>query len=156
MTTGKEERASVHAAKPADNPICSLTNGCGRVAAGAAVLKKLPATPLPANLSRRLSFISAIVPFDKLTIHSGDRAETGQRASAQSPLQWTGEHMFKGKVLEPFAETMGISLASLRQRDIREAGVLARDGPGCFSVPDGGWSAIGDSLSRKPMRALTV
>lgn len=116
MATGEEECASVHAAKPIDNPVGPARDGRGGVAAGTAISKELPTRPLQANLSRCLSFIGAIVPFDKLVIYGRDRPETGQRASTQSPFERAGEHVLKIKAFEAFTETVGITLASLGER----------------------------------------
>src|SRR5204862_6502697 len=59
----------------------------------------------------------------------GNPTEAGQLAGASSALQGARQDLREGQTLQPLTKAAGVALSALRQRDVGQAGVLARHRP---------------------------
>src|SRR5262249_15976019 len=94
----------------------------------------VPAGPRLADLRRSLPLVVAIVPFDEVGVYPRPGTETGQLTRPTGPLQWAGEDVREGQALQSFAQLEGVAFAALGERQVGQAGVLARDGPRRLAV----------------------
>src|SRR5258708_31117587 len=121
-----------HAAEAATGP---RADSCQRFSAWTAVAKELPVGPLLLNLLGGLAFIVAVVPFHEIRLACRDRPEPRQFAGAPGALERTGVNLGEGQTLQPLPQPPRVVLAALRQRQIRQPGMLSRQTPGRFAVP---------------------
>jgi hypothetical protein len=105
-----------------------------RFTSRAAVAKQLPSGPLRENIRRAESLILAVVPFDQIAIDFVRPSEARQFACADRTLQGARKHFGESEPPELLPKAAGVALASLRQGQVRQPGVLTRQGPGGLAV----------------------
>ena len=101
---------------------------------GTTIAEQLPIGALFENVGGGSAFVLAVVPFDELRNHFGHSAEASQLAGSQRALQRAGKHLRENQFFESIAQTAGIALAILGQRQIGQSGMLATDAPRGFAV----------------------
>src|SRR6267143_673002 len=106
-----------------------------RFAARAAVAEQLPVRAFRTDLDRTATLVLAVVPLDEVVIDFSRRSKAGQFTCPTRALQWTGKHPRKRQFTQPLTKSSGIALATLGQRQIGDACVLAGQTPGRFTVP---------------------
>ena len=92
-------------------------------------------------MSADVPLVVTVIPFDQIGIDFGHSPEAGQFARPPGTLQRTGEDVCERHPLKPLAQATGIPFAMLGERNVGQAGVLARQAPLRFAMPgkeDGG------------------
>ncbi len=143
---GGERRAKLAVRKQRDRPsqrACPHDHAIGavidldrRLAIGTAIPEHIPVRPCPANIPGAKAFVGAVVPLGEVRLDLGRRRQAGQAASVHGPTSRTGEDGDEAHIPEPRRQIASGGLAGRRQRQIRAAGVPARERPVGLAMPD--------------------
>jgi hypothetical protein len=136
LAVRKQRDVSFQRAQPRDQPIGAVGHLLGRLAAGAAVGKNVPAGSRRANAATGKSFVVAVVPFLKIGVDFRCLRQSSQFAGAPSALPWTDEYPGEGDWLKPRPQRARFLLAARGQRQVGEAGMLPCERPRGLAVTD--------------------
>jgi len=135
MSAGKEQNIARHDPCAAYYAIGSGCDLLWRFATRAAVAEQLPVRTFSKNVWCKATFVLTVVPLDEVTVDFSYGLESGELASPHGSPQRTGEYFRERQPSQSLAQPSRIILPALGEWEIREAGVLTRYGPGCFTVP---------------------
>src|SRR5436309_6258603 len=135
MPDGEQQHVTFDTAQAFHRAVRPRANLFWRFPSGAAIPKQLPIRALPVDVSGKATLILAIVPFEQVPIDFSHSSKASQLAGPGGTLQRAGKHLCESYSTQPFLEPAGITLATLRERQVGKSRVLARESPGSFPVP---------------------
>jgi hypothetical protein len=105
-------------------------------AAGTTITKHGPARALSANLGERQAVVVAVVPLEKIRIHTGDLAQTRELTGPPRTLQRAGQHVRERHRPQERGEPARLPFTLGGESHVGAPGVLAGDRPGGFAMTD--------------------
>ena len=148
VAVGKEDDVSFHRAHALDYSIHSNADVFRTFPSRATVLEEHPPRRLGMNLFRGQALVVAVVPFLEVAIDFGPLPQTGELAGLAGTLKGARENSSEGHLRKNRRQESRHRSAILRERDIRDAGVLSAQAPLGLTV-----SYEKNSLDRHTRRA---
>ena len=136
VAAGKDQHIALDTAQTVDHSIRSITDLSQRLAAGAAITKKLPSGSGLLNLGCPQTFVISVVPFDQVRIHFRDCFEARKFAGQVCSFQSASQYLSECSPCQNRTQVPGFLFALGSEGKIRQTGMLPGKAPGCLSVPD--------------------
>src|SRR5271157_3559279 len=134
MPAREKQYVSLDASNPVNDLVGSCTYFPWRFPAGTAITEQLPIRSAGMDFRTAETFILAVVPFQQVRVYLRGGAKPCQFTSPSRALQGTAKHFVERQTFQTFPELRCISFAALGQRKIGPSSMLARYGPGGFTV----------------------
>src|SRR5262249_21432895 len=131
----KEQHVAWYRADATDHAISPRSDLLGRLPSRTAVPEQLPIWMFRVDVNRAQAFVFAIVPFQKVSVHYGCGAKSGELASASCSLQGARKHLGERDSLQPVFKPAGNLLAVFRKRKIGPSRMLGRKRPSGLAMP---------------------
>src|SRR5579864_2641299 len=138
MAARKHDRRGLGRAQAGDDPIGAGAYVGRLLAIRAAVAEQEPAGALGHDFAGLAAFVVAVVPFEKVRIDLGPRAESSKLAGAPGARERAREHPVERCALKALPQAPRPALAFRAQRNVGAAGVPAAGAPFRFAVADEG------------------
>src|SRR5271157_2234749 len=134
MPAREKQYVSLDASNPVNDLVGSCTYFPWRFPPGTAITEQLPIRSAGMDFRTAETFILAVVPLQQVRVYLRDGAKPCQFTSLPRALQGTAKHFVERQTFQTFAELRCISFAAPGQRKIGPSSILARYGPGRFTV----------------------
>jgi hypothetical protein len=122
--------------KAEDQPVRAFRDLAGRFTARTPILKNIPSRRLFVKIDGAASFVIAIIPLSEVRFDHGLRLKSSQGTGSPCALPRTAKDAGKFDSAQAWCKLPGFVFAMRRQRNISCAGMLARERPFGFAMPD--------------------
>jgi hypothetical protein len=132
---GEEQHVPPNGTQSAHGKVRARCDLARRFSVGTAVTKKLPISARRTDIGRPSPFVFAVVPFQQKMIDFGHLAKPASSQVERARCNGLTNTLSEGQSFETLAETESVAFAALRQRQIRQARMLAGETPRCLAMP---------------------